>query len=274
MVRKEPRATKEKLTSGSMRLEAFKQTRLCKFHVAGNCVRGTSCNFAHSIDQIRDQPDFSKTRLCADYLQSQWCRDGQYCKFAHGEHELRPHPSVKHKDQKSKTQPEEKPLAWYADDVNEGCEGWYFIPDGMDAMMYPWYPGYPLMDYPLVHDEYGWDTTSQQSTDWAEWNTTSSNNSTICMESPIESPIESPVQSPEVVVPSLPDEPLLLDAFCTTTQFQDESPQLKVKNTFLHIDIEDDDCDLEETPPASASLRRSPSAPGRLMALFLGEEDD
>ena len=246
MVRKEPRATKEKLTSGSMRLEAFKQTRLCKFHVAGNCVRGTSCNFAHSIDQIRDQPDFSKTRLCADYLQSQWCRDGQYCKFAHGEHELRPHPSVKHKDQKSKTQPEEKPLAWYADDVNEGCEGWYFISDGMDAMMYPWYPGYPLMDYPLVHDEYGWDTTSQQSTDWAEWNTTSSNNSTICMESPIESPIESPVQSslarvvqfgrsalllsfrasgPEVVVPSLPDEPLLLDAFCTTTQFQDESPQ-------------------------------------------------
>ena len=186
MVRKESRAVKEKLSSGSMRLEAFKQTRLCKFHIAGNCVRGTSCNFAHTIDQIRDQPDFSKTRLCADYLQAQWCRDGQYCKFAHGENELRPHPSVKNKEQ-TKTKSEEKPVTWYADVMEEGCEGWYFLPDGMDAVMYPWYPGYTFTEYPLVQDEYGWDTTSQQSTDWTEWNTTSSNHSTVCMESPIQS---------------------------------------------------------------------------------------
>mmetsp|Transcript_132773 Transcript_132773/g.187493 ORF Transcript_132773/g.187493 Transcript_132773/m.187493 type:complete len:266 (-) Transcript_132773:324-1121(-) len=264
MVRKESRAIKEKLSSGSMRLEAFKQTRLCKFHVAGNCVRGNSCNFAHSIDQIRDQPDFSKTRLCADYLQAQWCRDGQYCKFAHGEHELRPHPSIKNKEQKIKIQSEEKPVAWYTDEGCDACDGWYFMADGMDGVMYPWYPGYSFVEYPLVQDEYAWDTTSQQSTDWTEWNGTSSNNSIAC--------IESPIQSHVVTSPVLPDDSLLLDPVGAMNQFSDE---LKVKNTFLHIDIEDDDFDEEETPPASlASLRRSPSAPGRLMALFLGDEDE
>ena len=152
MVRKESRAIKEKLSSGSMRLEAFKQTRLCKFHVAGNCVRGNSCNFAHSIDQIRDQPDFSKTRLCADYLQAQWCRDGQYCKFAHGEHELRPHPSIKNKEQKIKIQSEEKPVAWYTDEGCDACDGWYFMADGMDGVMYPWYPGYSFVEYPTAEE--------------------------------------------------------------------------------------------------------------------------
>jgi hypothetical protein len=115
MVRKEARAAKP--SAGSMRLEAFKKTRLCKFYVAGNCVRGTSCNFAHDADQIREPPDFSKTRLCAEYLQAGWCRDGHYCKFAHGEHELRPHPSVKPKEQKMKVEEEQQDVeGWYMEE--------------------------------------------------------------------------------------------------------------------------------------------------------------
>ena len=187
MARKQAGATKEKPSAGSMRLEAFKKTRLCKFYVAGNCVRGTSCNFAHTVDQIRDQPDYSKTRLCANYLQSRWCRDGQYCKFAHGEHELRPHPSAKPKDQTIKVPGEMPAVAQYMDEEGDGsdrCDGWYVMAEGM-AMMYPWCFGYPLVDFPMVQQ--AWETTSHLSTDWTEWGPTSSGGGSVCMESPLQS---------------------------------------------------------------------------------------
>ena len=145
-----------------MRLEAFKQTRLCKFHVAGNCVRGNSCNFAHSIDQIRDQPDFSKTRLCAIICRPSGVGMGSIASSRMEEHELRPHPSIKNKEQKIKIQSEEKPVAWYTDEGCDACDGWYFMADGMDGVMYPWYPGYSFVEYPLVQDEYAWDTTSSR----------------------------------------------------------------------------------------------------------------
>lgn len=219
MVRREAKealAPKEK-PSGAVRLEAFKQTRLCKFHIAGNCIRGTSCNFAHSIEQIRDQPDFSKTRLCVDYCTDQWCRDGDHCKFAHGEHELRPHPasnglkkeekeaemtmmqgtltqekSPKSKQVKSPQGNPSKPLFKSPTWFEEGC--WF----GADAMsMYPWLA---FVEYQFA-DDFGWDTNSQLSGDWNEWNEwndwnewnewnewnpASSNNSTTCTENPIQ----------------------------------------------------------------------------------------
>jgi len=74
---------------GSMRLLNFKDTKLCKFYAAGTCTRGASCNFAHSRAQVKEQPDFSKTRLCPDFMRSGRCRDGSGCKFAHGKGELK-----------------------------------------------------------------------------------------------------------------------------------------------------------------------------------------
>jgi len=286
MVRREAKealAPKEK-PSGAVRLEAFKQTRLCKFHIAGNCIRGTSCNFAHSIEQIRDQPDFSKTRLCVDYCTDQWCRDGDHCKFAHGEHELRPHPAsnglkkeekeaemtvmqgtlTQEKSPKSKQvkSPQGNPSkslfkspTWF----EEGC--WF----GADAMsMYPWLA---FVEYQFA-DDFGWDTNSQLSGDWNEWNEwndwnewnewnewnpASSNNSTTCTESPIQGPIENPM---------VPDGGLIFDLNPGCTSFQHE---LRVKNTFLHIDVTDSED--EDGQYASPSLRRSPSAPSRLVML-------
>ncbi|CAJ1399787.1 unnamed protein product [Effrenium voratum] len=77
------------------RLEAHKKTRLCKFFALGACTRGLACSFAHGTDQLRSQPDFSKTRLCADFTELGSCADGRDCKFAHGRHELRPGSAAK-----------------------------------------------------------------------------------------------------------------------------------------------------------------------------------
>ncbi|CAK9037231.1 unnamed protein product [Durusdinium trenchii] len=286
MVRREAVAPREK-HSGTVRLEAFKQTRLCKFHIAGNCIRGTSCNFAHSVEQIRHQPDFSKTRLCADFMESRWCRDGDYCKFAHGEHELRPHPASKTKEQETKQseviQPCKSPQVatatpelqtskspkhvlksstWF----DEGCT-WL----GSEAIpMFPWY-AYVEYQFP---DDLGWDTNSQFSGEWNEWNDwnewnewnewngwhernpASSNNSTTCTESPLQGPIANP---------TVPDGNLIFDLGGNCAPFQSE---VRVKNTFLHIDVTDSED--EDGPYTSPSLRRSPSAPSRLV--MLGED--
>ena len=77
------------------RLEVHKKTRLCKFFAVGACTRGSSCAFAHGSDQLRDQPDFSKTRLCADFVEMGRCVAGQACKFAHSKSELRPGSAAK-----------------------------------------------------------------------------------------------------------------------------------------------------------------------------------
>ena len=76
------------------RLEMHKKTRLCKFFAAGSCTRGNSCAFAHGSCQLRDKPNFSKTRLCADFLEHGWCMRGEACSFAHGQQELRLRPDL------------------------------------------------------------------------------------------------------------------------------------------------------------------------------------
>eukprot|EP00437_Effrenium_voratum_P047047 CAMPEP_0181523888 /NCGR_PEP_ID=MMETSP1110-20121109/68136_1 /TAXON_ID=174948 /ORGANISM="Symbiodinium sp., Strain CCMP421" /LENGTH=245 /DNA_ID=CAMNT_0023654579 /DNA_START=10 /DNA_END=747 /DNA_ORIENTATION=- len=77
------------------RLDVHKKTRLCKFFAMGACTRGTACAFAHGLDQLRNQPDFSKTRLCADFVELGSCSEGSKCKFAHGKQELRPGSAAK-----------------------------------------------------------------------------------------------------------------------------------------------------------------------------------
>eukprot|EP00931_Biecheleriopsis_adriatica_P099806 TRINITY_DN7455_c0_g2_i3.p1 TRINITY_DN7455_c0_g2~~TRINITY_DN7455_c0_g2_i3.p1 ORF type:complete len:207 (+),score=26.53 TRINITY_DN7455_c0_g2_i3:50-670(+) len=62
----------------------LESTKLCKFHAEGRCRRGEACTFAHSTEQIRDQPNFCKTRLCLAFKRSGRCSQGAECKFAHG----------------------------------------------------------------------------------------------------------------------------------------------------------------------------------------------
>jgi len=77
------------------RLAAHKKTIMCKFFELGQCTRGDRCTFAHGSEQLRQAPDFSKTRLCADFIEYGNCHFGRKCSFAHGKRELRPGSAAK-----------------------------------------------------------------------------------------------------------------------------------------------------------------------------------
>ena len=79
----------------AQRLQVHKKTQLCKFFAVGACQRGSNCAFAHGTSQLRQQPDYSKTRLCADFMELGRCAQGRDCKFAHGKRELRPGSAAK-----------------------------------------------------------------------------------------------------------------------------------------------------------------------------------
>eukprot|EP00933_Yihiella_yeosuensis_P031910 TRINITY_DN25505_c0_g2_i1.p1 TRINITY_DN25505_c0_g2~~TRINITY_DN25505_c0_g2_i1.p1 ORF type:complete len:334 (-),score=69.75 TRINITY_DN25505_c0_g2_i1:484-1485(-) len=67
----------------------FKHTKLCKFYQAGGCTRGLACGYAHGEEELVDQPDLRKTKMCTEWSQKGSCARGSRCKFAHGMKELR-----------------------------------------------------------------------------------------------------------------------------------------------------------------------------------------
>eukprot|EP00928_Gymnodinium_smaydae_P065349 TRINITY_DN4850_c0_g1_i3.p1 TRINITY_DN4850_c0_g1~~TRINITY_DN4850_c0_g1_i3.p1 ORF type:complete len:214 (-),score=22.93 TRINITY_DN4850_c0_g1_i3:645-1286(-) len=69
--------------------EVCSRTKMCTFHAAGKCTRGSSCTFAHQAEELRPQLDLSKTRPCKFFSRGSICRKGQACPFAHGSGELR-----------------------------------------------------------------------------------------------------------------------------------------------------------------------------------------
>jgi len=69
--------------------EHFRATELCKFHLAGACSRGMSCNFAHDVVELKAKPNFAKTRLCDSFSRTGRCAAGATCSFAHGKEEMR-----------------------------------------------------------------------------------------------------------------------------------------------------------------------------------------
>eukprot|EP00928_Gymnodinium_smaydae_P097873 TRINITY_DN896_c1_g1_i2.p1 TRINITY_DN896_c1_g1~~TRINITY_DN896_c1_g1_i2.p1 ORF type:complete len:449 (+),score=73.30 TRINITY_DN896_c1_g1_i2:49-1347(+) len=69
--------------------EEILKTKMCSFHLAGRCSKGTSCTFAHSEKEMRPQLNLYKTRPCAAFLRKGTCSDGKRCRFAHGANDLR-----------------------------------------------------------------------------------------------------------------------------------------------------------------------------------------
>mmetsp|Transcript_127173 Transcript_127173/g.354114 ORF Transcript_127173/g.354114 Transcript_127173/m.354114 type:complete len:395 (-) Transcript_127173:130-1314(-) len=66
----------------------FHKTRMCTFHVRGVCHKGVKCNFAHSEDELKPQPDLHCTKLCPVMLAGEECTT-EGCTFAHSKEELR-----------------------------------------------------------------------------------------------------------------------------------------------------------------------------------------
>jgi len=67
--------------------QQLKCTRLCTFHLRGECKYGNQCTFAHTSNQLQRTPDLRKTRLCKAFAAGR-C-DESVCNFAHGQAELR-----------------------------------------------------------------------------------------------------------------------------------------------------------------------------------------
>jgi len=73
----------------------LRKTKLCVYHLQNNCCLGSSCLFAHSLNELQDGPDLFKTQLCQNFLEH-GCTNPN-CTYAHGEEELQPFPTLKQK---------------------------------------------------------------------------------------------------------------------------------------------------------------------------------
>lgn len=65
----------------------LRKTKLCVYHLQSTCRLGSSCAFAHTLEELQRPPDLRKTRLCRLHAVG-GCRD-KTCQFAHGRGELR-----------------------------------------------------------------------------------------------------------------------------------------------------------------------------------------
>lgn len=65
----------------------LRKTKMCVYHLRGACQYSTNCDFAHSVSELHGLPDLSNTRLCKAFVQG-GCSDPN-CAFAHGEEALR-----------------------------------------------------------------------------------------------------------------------------------------------------------------------------------------
>ena len=45
----------------------FFKTKLCPLNQEGTCPKGDTCSYAHSNEEIRQQPNLTKTKLCMLY---------------------------------------------------------------------------------------------------------------------------------------------------------------------------------------------------------------
>lgn len=65
-----------------------RKTQLCRYHIVGQCKKGTACNFAHSAIEVTAKPDLTCTKICPTLLRVGKC-DKSKCTYAHHASELR-----------------------------------------------------------------------------------------------------------------------------------------------------------------------------------------
>lgn len=70
------------------RTQVFEKTKMCKFHLLGNCLRGDDCHFAHTKEDLHAPPDLARTKLCKTLIETGMCNDPE-CTYAHDAEELR-----------------------------------------------------------------------------------------------------------------------------------------------------------------------------------------
>jgi len=69
--------------------DRFFKTRLCTFHLRGECRRHSRCNFAHGPEELSPFMDFTFTKMCPTLFDGGICNNVG-CRYAHCVEELRP----------------------------------------------------------------------------------------------------------------------------------------------------------------------------------------
>jgi hypothetical protein len=65
------------------------KTKICSLYLNGKCHYGAArCFYAHSKDELRDQPRLEKTSLCMELKRSGKCAQGEHCRYAHSVEEM------------------------------------------------------------------------------------------------------------------------------------------------------------------------------------------
>lgn len=63
------------------------KTKICSLYMNGRCHYGSErCFYAHSVEELREQPKLEKTSLCPDFKKGRCVRDD--CKYAHSVEEM------------------------------------------------------------------------------------------------------------------------------------------------------------------------------------------
>lgn len=68
------------------------KTKMCPRHKAAGVCNKYGCRYAHSSSELRSTEMFYKTQLCIDFTSGKECVNGDNCRHAHGLHELRKGP--------------------------------------------------------------------------------------------------------------------------------------------------------------------------------------
>lgn len=66
------------------------KTKLCKYHILGQCAKGRACSFAHDANEMKvaiDAVDTSHAKVCRNLINTGRC-DELSCPYAHSRKEL------------------------------------------------------------------------------------------------------------------------------------------------------------------------------------------
>jgi len=66
----------------------FLKTRICKYFVSGNCIKGSNCMFAHGEEDQQPKPDLCCTKVCPLLVETGTCSN-EICTYAHHVADLR-----------------------------------------------------------------------------------------------------------------------------------------------------------------------------------------
>jgi len=73
----------------------FYKTKICPWFSKGKCTYGRACSFAHTLEELRPQPNLYKIRMCPTLINTGSCTQQLNCRYAHNVSELQRTPWYK-----------------------------------------------------------------------------------------------------------------------------------------------------------------------------------